>query len=101
MLAKFSIIPLGQGTHLSNKIAEIIKIIDESGLEYQLTSMGTIVEGGWKEVMELIEECHQKALAFSERVYTIINIDDFSGRTSRLKGKVESVEKTLGKELHK
>lgn len=101
MLAKFSIIPLGQGRHFSKPVAAIIKIIDRSGLDYQLTSMGTIVEGSWQEVMELIEKCHQKALSFSGRVYTTIAIDDYAGRTSRLKGKVESVEKVLGKELKK
>ena len=101
MLAKFSIIPLDQGKHLSKQISEILKIVDQSGLGYQLTSMGTIVEGSWQEVMGLIEKCHQQALTFSERVYTTIAIDDFAGRTSRLKGKVESVEKALGKELKK
>jgi len=63
--------------------------------------MGTIVEGDWQEVMELIEKCHQKALTFSNRVYTTIAIDDFTGRTCRLKGKVDSVEKVLGKEVRK
>jgi uncharacterized protein (TIGR00106 family) len=101
MLAKFSIIPLGQGAHFSKQIAEIINIINKSGLDYQLTSMGTIVEGNWKELMELIEKCHKHAFSFAERVYTTIAIDDFKGRTSRLKGKVESVEKILGKDVIK
>ncbi len=101
MLTKFSIIPLGQGTHLSKQIAQIINIINESGLDYQLTSMGTIVEGNWKEIMDLIEKCHKHAFSFADRVYTTIAIDDFKGRTSRLKRKVESVEKILGKDVNK
>lgn len=101
MLATFSIIPLGQGIHISKQIAEIINIIDESGLDYQLTSMGTIVEGNWEEIMNLIEKCHKHAFDFGDRVYTTIAIDDFKGRTSRLKGKVESVEKILRKDFNK
>lgn len=101
MLATFSIIPLGQRTHLSKQIAEIINIINESGLDYQLTSMGTIVEGNWKEIMDLIEKCHKHAFSFADRVYTTMAIDDFKARTSRLKGKVESVKKVLGKDVIK
>ena len=99
MLVEFSIIPLDKGTHLSSLVAKVIKMVDKSGLDYRLTSMGTIVEGRWQRVMALIQQCHERMMEDSDRVITTIKIDDHRGRTGRLAGKVEAVEKILGKKL--
>jgi uncharacterized protein (TIGR00106 family) len=99
MLAEFSVAPMGAGTHLSEVVAEMLRIVDASGLPYELHAMGTIVEGEWDEVMALIGRCHAKALEHGERVGTAIKIDDARGRTGRLTGKVESVERLVGRKL--
>jgi uncharacterized protein (TIGR00106 family) len=101
MLAEFSIVPLDKGVHLSGAVAELFAIIDESGLDYRLTAMGTIVEGTWDVVLGLIRRCHEHMALSSERVETLIRIDDHRGRTGRISGKVESVERLLGKKLRK
>ncbi len=99
MLVEFSMFPLDKGTHLSAPLAKVLKLVDKSGLDYRLTSMGTIVEGSWQRIMALIQQCHERLMEDSERVITTIKIDDHRGRTGRLTGKVESVEKALGKKL--
>ena len=101
MLAEFSIMPLDKGVHLSSYVAQMLDIIDKSGLDYRLTAMGTIVEGGWDDVLGLIQRCHERMAESSERVETIIRIDDHRGTSGRIGGKVESVEKVLGKQLKK
>jgi uncharacterized protein (TIGR00106 family) len=101
VMAEFSVVPLGKGESVSESIAQVIKLVDESGLEYQFTPMATIVEGDMEDVMELIRSCHRKMRETSSRVITTIKIDDREGATGRLKGKVESVEKHLGRELKK
>ncbi|MBD3299246.1 MAG: thiamine-binding protein, partial [candidate division Zixibacteria bacterium] len=45
MLVFFSISPLGTSESVSKPVSEIIDIIARSGLEYQVTPMGTIFEG--------------------------------------------------------
>ncbi|MCP5005178.1 MAG: thiamine-binding protein, partial [Planctomycetes bacterium] len=45
MVVNFSIVPIGKGSSLSTQIAEVLKIVDESGLNYKLHAMGTILEG--------------------------------------------------------
>jgi uncharacterized protein YqgV (UPF0045/DUF77 family) len=45
MLVELSINPLGRGTHLSHDLGEILKIIDESGIRYGLSPLGTCIEG--------------------------------------------------------
>ena len=96
MLAEFSITPIDkEGKSLSEYIAKTINIIKESGLQYELHAMGTLVEGDAKEVFDLIKKCHLNMTRFSDRVSTSIKIDDRKGAIRRLKGKVASVENKL------
>lgn len=101
MLVQFSIVPLGAGESLSKSVAEVIRIIDESGLPYRTNPMGTVVEGEWDEVMALIRKCHQEALKDAPRVLTSISIDDRPGKTDRITEKIKSVEKRIGREIKK
>jgi len=50
MLVQFSIVPLGTGESVSQSVAEVIRIVDESGLPYRTNPMGTVVEGEWDEL---------------------------------------------------
>ncbi len=99
MVVNFSIVPIGKESSLSAQVAEILKIVSESGVDYKLHSMGTILEGDWDNIMKLIKKCHKKILKDSDRVLTTITIDDHKGRTGRIAGKVKSVERKLGKKL--
>ncbi len=101
MLAEFTIVPLDKGESLSEYVSQVLELVDESGLEYRLTPMGTVVEGDWDEVMGLIKRCHQHMRKHSRRVSTSIKIDDREGAVGRLSGKIRSVEMKLGKELKK
>jgi len=99
MILEFSIVPMGKGAHLSESVARIAVLIDKSGLDYQLTAMGTLVEGNWDNLMALVKQCHDELKRDHERVYTTIRIDDKGGAKGLLRGKVEAVEKHAGKKL--
>ncbi len=101
MIVEFTIVPIGQGEELSGLVAKVIDIVDKCGLPYQLTSMGTIVEGEWDDVFELIKECHFKMRQHAARVSTHIAIDDREKAKGRIKGKVEAIEEKLGRALKK
>ncbi len=101
MVVNFSIVPIGKGSSLSIQVAEVLKIVSESGINYKLHSMGTILEGDWDKIMNLIKKCHKRILKDSDRVLTTITIDDRKGKSGRIVGKVRSVERKLGKELRK
>ena len=46
MLAEFQIVPIGtKGASLSEILAKVAKLIDQSGLDYRVGPMGTTVEG--------------------------------------------------------
>lgn len=99
MLASFSVLPFGVGEALSEHVAKIIAIIDESGLDYRLGAMATTVEGSEEDVMALVMKCHRAAREFAPRVLTSITIDDREGATGRLEGKIDDVERVLGREV--
>jgi uncharacterized protein (TIGR00106 family) len=101
MLIEFSIVPIGTSSSLSARVAEVLDIVDSSGLPYKLTPMGTIVEGEWNDLMRLVRECHRKIMKNEERVLTSILIDDRKGKTGRMDRKIRSVEKRLGRSLKK
>lgn len=95
MLVEFSVFPTGKEVGLSEEVAKVIKIVKESGLDYQLTSMGTIIEGDWDQVMEVIKKSHFLLRDSYSRVENYIRIDDQVGKTNRLAGKVKSVKEKL------
>ncbi|NWF52750.1 MAG: MTH1187 family thiamine-binding protein [Nitrospirae bacterium] len=101
MLVEVSIIPIGIGSSIGDKLAEVLRIIDESGLPYKVNPMGTVIEGEWDEIMKLIKKCHKAVMKTGERAITTITIDDRKGKPNRIEEKVKSIEKRLGKTLKK
>ncbi len=101
MLIAFSIVPVGSGSSLGERLAEVLRIVDESGLPYKINPMGTVVEGEWDDLFRLVKKCHETLMNKEERVLTTITVDDRKGKTNRLDEKVRSVEKRLGRQLKK
>lgn len=95
MLVNLSITPLSGHTHMSDELAEVVRLIDESGLPYQLTPTGTVIEGEWAEVMKLVEQCHVKARENAPHVITNIKIEDEEGAENKLSENVESVQEKI------
>ena len=68
VLLEFAMWPLGQGESVSPYVARTLDIIDRSGLAYQLTPMGTILEGEWSEVMAVITACFEQMRSDCPRI---------------------------------
>ena len=99
ILLDFSMFPVDKGESLSKEVAEIIQLIDESGLEYRLHSMGTTIEGDWDDVFEVVRRCFQKMKENSSRISASIKVDYREGKSGRIQGKVRKVEELLGKSV--
>ncbi|MCC7571762.1 MAG: MTH1187 family thiamine-binding protein [Candidatus Methanofastidiosum sp.] len=96
MIVEISFVPIGVGTSLSTYIAKVIKNIEKSGLKYQLTSMGTIVEGEWNEISKLIDNSHNLLFEMGiERIITNIKIDYRLDKKSSMQDKIDSVKKKM------
>jgi uncharacterized protein (TIGR00106 family) len=101
VLLEFSMTPLGKGESVSQYVARSLDIIDGSGLAYQLTPMGTILEGEWDEVMAVVQQCYERMRADCPRITCSIKIDAREGKSGRLQSKIASVEQRLGRDLRK
>lgn len=92
-IAEISVTPLGiDRMGVSEYVAGCLEIVRRSGLEYQLTPMGTIIEGTPEELFQVLQKMHESPfLAGVERVSTLIKIDDRRDRRHSMQGKVDSV----------
>jgi uncharacterized protein (TIGR00106 family) len=80
-------------------VARILDVIDKSGLPYQLTPMGTILEGEWDEVIGVVSACFRELERDCNRVGINLKVDFRKGPAGRLKSKTEHVEQPLGRKL--
>lgn len=100
VLLEFAMAPHGQGESLSAHVARILDVIDKSGVPYQLTPMGTILEGEWDDVMGVVTACFKALQADCARIGMNLKVDYRAGPQSRLRSKIEKVEAHLGRKLN-
>jgi uncharacterized protein (TIGR00106 family) len=101
ILLEFSIFPLDKGESVSPYVARCVDIIDRSGLKYQCHAMGTLLEGGYSEVLEVVKKCFDALLVDCQRIECSMKLDYRKGRENRLEGKTASVEEKLGRPIRK
>ncbi len=95
MIALFTIWPYGKEKSMSKDIAEVIKLIEKSGLSYEFHSMGTNIEGDWDRVIDLIKKCREKLLETNSRIGISILIDEKKEATNQIAHKIKSVKEKL------
>lgn len=97
--ADFAILPVGtKDTECKEYVTIAVQSIKNSGLNYQLTGMGTQIEA--KNLEELYSALAKAQEAIFEtgigRVYTVIKVDDRRDLENRtLDVKIDTVEKML------
>ena len=99
-LVEFAMFPTDSGESKSTFVARVIEIVSKSGLPYQLTAMGTIIEGeSVSEVFAVIEKAYKELQVDCNRIYSVVKIDYRKGPIGRLEKKVASVEAKLNPNL--
>jgi len=104
VLLEFSMFPTSsdgrEGASVSKQVSKIIDAIDKSGVSYQLTPMGTIIETTtMREALDVIELAYEQ-VSECERVYSSLKFDIRHNTENRLKTKIESVEKVLNRKVN-
>lgn len=79
----------------------MVKIIEARHLDYHLTATGMIIEGTWDQLMAVAHKCHTETRSKTERVITLMKLDDYEDRTGRLTVAVASVEAKVGRPVRK
>jgi len=94
VIAEIHVYPFGTATtSLSRYIAACIDIVRQAqDISYQITAMGTIVQGPLERVLELTQKMHEVPFAMgAKRVATTIRIDDRRDKTQTMEDKVKAV----------
>lgn len=103
VLLEFSMFPTSDdcrdGSSVSKQVSKIIDAIDRSGVAYQLTPMGTVVETEtMREALDIIELAYEQLDC--DRIYSALKFDIRKNSKNRLKSKIASVEKNLNREVN-
>ena len=75
--------------------------MDESGLEYRLNPMGTVVEGEWNDLLALLTMCFRTLQKESDRISLQAKFDYRKGVSGAIESKIRSVEASAERSLNK
>ena len=96
-LVAVAIVPVGVGEELSQDVAEVIRVIRESGLPHRTSAMYTEIEGEWDEVMKVVKEATFVLAGKGIRTGVTLKADLRPGFTNMMNGKIEKINSILGK----
>ena len=91
-LVAVAISPVGTGEELSADVAEVIRVIRESGLPNRTNSMSTEIEGEWDEVMDVVKRATFVLAEKGIRTELVLKADIRPGFTDTMHAKVDKVE---------
>jgi uncharacterized protein (TIGR00106 family) len=96
VIVDFTVVPVGTGVSLSPYVAEVERVLRDSGLHHELHANGTNLEGEWNAVMAAIRACHERLHAMGvPRIHTDIKLGTRNDRDQRMADKVPSVMKKI------
>jgi len=97
VLAEIMMIPVGTGSaSISRMVADSIKVIQQSGLKYDITATGTNVEGDLDAILQTLKKVDE--VPFSEgadRVVLLVKIDDRRDKPISLEYEEQSASEKL------
>ncbi len=98
VLLEFAMFPTDKGESVSPYVSQVISMIRDSGVSYQLTPMGTIIETDTiGKALDLVQGAYRVLdEAGCNRVYSSLKLDIRKGRNGRLQGKLDSIRDKIG-----
>lgn len=98
VLVAIAIAPFGVGDELVSEVAEVVKVIRESGLPNRTTSMFTEIEGEWDAVMKVVKDATFVLADKGIRTEVVLKADIRPGFTNTINTKINKVNDILGEQ---
>lgn len=100
VLAAISISPsggpaVGQDGSVGRVVAEVVRMVRESGLPNETNAMFTNVEGTLDEVLGLIKRCTEYVAGIAPRVSVVVKLDVRKDHRDAIHRKVATVERLI------
>lgn len=96
-LVAVAIAPFGVGDELSKEVAEVVKVIRDSGLPNKTYSMFTEIEGEWDEVMKVVKNATFVLAEKGIRTEVIMKMDIHPGYNNMMTEKIDRMENQMQK----
>ena len=97
VIMNFAIFPVDKGDHIGEYVSQVIAYIRDTGLTYQFSPMGTIIEADTvKELLSIVEKSYEIMDPISDRIYCVMNMDSNKNKSELIKGKTASIERRIG-----
>lgn len=96
-IIEVSIVPVGtENPGIADYVAEAVKVFKNAGIKYNVTPMGTVLEGELSSLLGLIQKAHESCFSGgARRVLTHIKIDDRRDKKQSAEEKVKAVMEKL------
>lgn len=94
-LVAVAIAPFGMGDELAEHVAEVVRVIRESGLPSKTSSMFTEIEGEWDEVMRVVKDATMVLAEKGIRTEVVLKADVRPGFENMMERKVAVVDALL------
>ena len=94
-LIAVAIAPVGVGEELSKHVAEVEKVIRESGLPNKTTSMFTEIEGDWDSVMAVVKRATFVLAEKGIRTEVVLKADIRPGFSNTMEEKIDKLNEAL------
>lgn len=96
-LVAVAIAPFGVGDELSKEVAEVVKVIRDSGLPNKTYSMFTEIEGEWDEVMKVVKNATFVLAEKGIRTEVIMKMDIRPDYNNMMTEKIDRMENQMQK----
>ena len=101
VLMQFAMFPTDKGASASEYVSRVIAMIRESGLPYQLSAMGTIIETETlDEAQVIVKKAYDLLSNDCTRVYCTVTFDIRNGKSGRMSKKIAAIEEKIGPVNH-
>ncbi len=94
-LIALAIAPVGTGEELSKHVAEVVKVIRESGLPSKTNSMFTELEGDWDDVMAVVKRATFVLAEKGIRTEVVLKADIRPGYSDMMQGKLDRLNEAM------
>jgi uncharacterized protein (TIGR00106 family) len=92
VLVDICVVPMGVGVSVSKYVVECQRIFEAAGLNHEMHSYGTNVEGEWDKVMAAVRQCHEKMHEMgAPRCGSTLRVGTRNDREQSMRDKLDSV----------
>ena len=99
MKMEISVVPVSEDGNVAPYLAEMVKIIAATELEYKCTPMSLQLSGDKQTAMDVARQCHEKVMSMTDRAFIRLRMDEANDASNGFESELKAVEEIVGKKI--